>query len=110
MEILLFVIPVLICAVVFIGMGMYAVKKKTPMHFFSGTTIKSEEISDVNAYNKANGIMWIVYGSTFILAAIFAVFFGGMGGAIVVGLSSTVGLIALLLTYQRIYIKYRVKK
>jgi len=101
-------VPVFMCATVFIGLGIYSIKKKTPMHFYAGTTVKLEEISDVKAYNKANGIMWIMYGSTFILAAILAVFLGGMVGAIIVGLSSTVGLIVLLLTYQRIYRKYKI--
>ncbi|MCR2044167.1 hypothetical protein [Anaerosalibacter massiliensis] len=64
-----------ICATVFIGIGIFALKKKTPMHFWSGTRVKTEEISDVKAYNKANGTMWIAYGSTFILSAILSILF-----------------------------------
>lgn len=31
------------------------------MWFWSGKTVKETEISDITAYNHANGIMWIVY-------------------------------------------------
>lgn len=31
------------------------------MWFWSGKTVKETKISDITAYNHANGIMWIVY-------------------------------------------------
>lgn len=106
-EIVAFVIPLLICAFVFIGIGIFSLNKKTPMHFWSGTTVKSEEITDIRAYNRANGIMWIVYGSTFILAIILNLVFNSNVGVLVVVLSCTVGLIALILVYGKIYNKYK---
>lgn len=48
-----FAIIVWICALAFIAIGIYVLKRKTPMHFWSGTTVKVEEISDIKAYNKA---------------------------------------------------------
>jgi hypothetical protein len=105
-----FVVPVLICALIFVGMGILSIDKDTPMHFWSGTTVKAEEISNVKSYNKENGIMWIIYGSTYILSAILTIFFGSKIGVLIVTLSCTVGLIALILVYTSIYKKYKVRK
>lgn len=98
-----------ICATVFIGIGIFALKKKTPMHFWSGTRVKTEEISDVKAYNKANGTMWIAYGSTFILSAILSILFDSNIGGILLAISSTLGLVILIIVYRRIYSRYENK-
>ena len=45
-------------SLLFTGIGIYAWKRKKPMWFWSGSTVKESEISDIAAYNKANGIMW----------------------------------------------------
>lgn len=102
-----FAIIVWICALAFISIGIYALKRKTPMHFWSGTTVKPEEISDIKAYNKANGIMWILYSFTFILGGILSLLFNTNIGGIIVAISSTLGSIILMLVYRRIYQKYK---
>ena len=102
-----FAIIVWICALVFIAIGIYSLKRKTPMHFWSGTTVKVEEISDVKAYNKANGIMWILYSFTFILGGILSLLFNTNIGGIIVAISSTLGIIILITVYNRIYQKYK---
>mgnify|MGYP004701868261 CR=1 FL=1 len=99
-------VPLFVFAAIFIGIGIYSIKKKTPMHFWSMSPVKLEEISDVKSYNKENGLMWIVYGSTYILAAIFA-FFGSKIAPIIIVLSCTIGLIVLVFVYQSIYWKYK---
>ena len=50
---LLIMVP---CSALLTGIGIYAWRRKEPMWFWSGSTVKAEEISDVRAYNKANGI------------------------------------------------------
>ena len=45
----------------FTGIGIYAWRRKKPMWFWSGSTVEESEISDVAAYNRANGIMWLVF-------------------------------------------------
>ncbi|MDD2422158.1 MAG: hypothetical protein PHU78_08485 [Heliobacteriaceae bacterium] len=105
-DALIFAAIVWMCAIVFIAIGIFALKKKTPMHFWVGTTVKTEEITDVEAYNKANGIMWIAYGSAFILSGILSLIFDIHIGAILVGVSSTLGLYILAFAYRRIHKKY----
>ena len=46
------------------------------MWFWSGSSVKENEISDIRAYNHANGVMWIVY-SLVLWAASLAGFWNG---------------------------------
>ena len=46
---LIIMIPV---SLLFIGIGIYAWKRKKPMWFWSGSTVTESEISDIAAYNK----------------------------------------------------------
>lgn len=104
-----FAIIVWLCGALFISIGIYSLKKKTPMHFWSGTTVKPEEISNIKAYNKANGVMWISYGLIFVLSGILGFLVGTFIGAIIVVLISTIGLIILITIYTRIHDKYKIK-
>ena len=47
------------------GLGIFAWKRQKPMWFWSGSSVREDEISDIPAYNRENGIMWIVYSLTF---------------------------------------------
>ena len=98
-----------VCALFFIGIGIFAINKKTPMHFWAGSTVKAERISDIKAYNRANGIMWIAYGSIFILAGIVALLSSSDIAAALMAICSTVGIIVLVIFYQFIYRKYKIK-
>ncbi len=50
-------------ALVFIGIGIYQVKSKEPVGFYSGETPPAaSELTDVKAWNVAHGRMWIIYG------------------------------------------------
>ena len=75
------------------------IKKKNSYAFWAGSTVSSEEISDVKAYNKANGIMWICYGLTFLLIPILEEHFGSLTLAILVPFM----VVALILNYKIIY-------
>lgn len=106
-EIIVMVIVNGICALVFIALGLYALRKERPMHFWAGTTVKSEEISDVKAYNKANGVMWIAYGSLFVIAALASLFKQPFISTIIIILASVPGLVILIIVYRLIYNKYK---
>ena len=43
------------------GLGIFAWKRQKPMWFWSGQTVEEDEIADVKAYNRANGMMWIMF-------------------------------------------------
>ena len=76
------------------------------MWFWSMPTVEEEEISDIPAYNRANGIMWIVFSIPLWLSA-----FLGSRHAIIslilIILSCVIGLPILMIVYKRIYAKYK---
>ena len=93
-------------AMLFFGIGVYACRRTKPMWFWSGSTVKEEEITDVPAYNKANGTMWILYSLWYWVAGLLYVFFP-MAAVIVMVVGATVGTVPLIIGYHRIYKKYK---
>lgn len=94
------------CAASFTGIGIYAYHRKEPMWFWSGSTVKREELTDVEAYNHANGIMWIVYSVPMWIATFLFIWYPEIATTLLV-VSSVAGLGALIYAYHRIYQKYR---
>ncbi|MCR4950237.1 MAG: hypothetical protein K6A40_02810 [Solobacterium sp.] len=92
------------CGILFTGLGIYALKRKEPMWFYSGTPVSKENITDVRAYNRANGIMWIVFSLLFWLTALF-VAVGWRGYFLMIAMIPAC--ICLPFAYERILNKYR---
>ena len=61
------------CGALFFGMGVYASRLKKPMHFYSGTTVDPKTISNVPAYNRANGRMWKQFSVPFWMCGILSI-------------------------------------
>ena len=55
----------LLCGALFTGIGIFAWRRKKPMWFWSGSPVRKEDLSDVPAYNRANGKMWLVFSAAF---------------------------------------------
>lgn len=89
----------------FTGIGLYAMRRKELMWFWSGTTVLSAEITDIAAYNRANGVMWLAYSLLYWIAGLLGVWSPAVGG-IVLGVAGIAGTAALVLVYGRIYRKY----
>lgn len=102
---LMLTIPI---GIFFIFFGIYAWKRKKPMWFWSGKEIKESEISDIPAYNRANGIMWLCFSAVFWLAAVLGVFNSEAAGIVIV-IGSVAGIPLLYLAYRKIYFKYKSK-
>lgn len=57
------------CAFIFIILGIVQLRSKKPVGFWTGETPPApEEVTDVRAYNRGHGRMWIGYGLGFLLA------------------------------------------
>ena len=93
----------------FTGLGIYAWRRKKPTWFWSGSTVSEEEISDIPAYNRANGKMWIAYSCVFWLGAILGVMQIDIAG-LVVAIGCMAGIPVLIVVYNRIFFRYRVKR
>ena len=67
-----------IVALIMLGIGVSQLKSKVPVGFYTGEKPpKTEQLSDVHAWNKKHGIMWIIYGICIICSWICSVFIGG---------------------------------
>ena len=108
MEFVFWLIIMIPCSLFITLIGVYAWTRKKPMWFWSGSTVKEEEIADVRAYNRANGIMWIVF-SLPLWASTVAGCFDMMAGGIILMAGCLVGIPGLVIAYRKIYAKYRTK-
>ena len=107
MDNLVFLIIMIPCAAAFTGIGVYAMKRKKPMWFWSGSEVKPYEIRDIPAYNRANGWMWIGYALGFWAAAALSLLNVPAAG-ILTAVWCLGGIPVLVLVYNRIYRKYKV--
>ena len=106
MEKYLFCMIVVPLAAFFTGIGVYAIKRKKPMWFWSGSEVKPWQIKDVPAYNKANGWMWIVFSLVFWAAALLSLFDTPAAWILLV-VGCLAGIPGLVIAYGRIYRRYK---
>ena len=67
----------LFVAAILIGMGIFQVKSRNPVGFYSGETPPAkEELTDVAARKGKHGTMWIVYGTVVVVSY----FISGLSG------------------------------
>ena len=104
MEQLIFPLIMIPCAASFTALGVYAWKRKKPMWFYSGSEVKPWQIRDIPAYNRANGIMWLVFSLGFWAAAVLGLFNVPAAGVLTM-LTCLLGIPGLLIAYKRIYNK-----
>ena len=106
MENIIWLIIMVPVSLLFTGLGVYAWKRKKPMWFWSGSTVEESEISDISAYNKANGIMWIVFSAILWISTVLGCLNMKTGGFILIA-GCMAGVPALPVVYGRICRKYR---
>ena len=109
MERVIWLILMIPLSLFFTGIGIFAWTRKKPMWFWSGSTVSEREITDVRAYNRANGIMWLAYSAVFWIGTVLGVFKQETAG-FMVGVGCLVGIPVLIIAYKMIYNKYKVKK
>ena len=106
MENLVFLIIMIPLAAFFTGLGVYAMRRKKPMWFWSGSEVKPWQIRDIPAYNRANGWMWIGYSMGLWASAILGLFNVPAAGILVM-VVCVLGIPGLVIAYNRIYKKYK---
>ena len=109
MERVIWLIIMLPLASLFTGLGIYAIRRKKPMWFWSGSTVSENEITDIPAYNRANGIMWIAFSGILWVSEVLGIFKAALAG-LLIGIGCIAGIPALVITYTRICKKYGKKK
>lgn len=98
--------------IIFVLIGVYAYQRKSPMYFYAGSDTDASEITDVKAYNRANGIMWITYGALYFIPILVYILVPDKINDTVLSVSVVIcflGLLAVLWVYQKIDDKYRIE-
>jgi len=102
----IFLVICLFCALTFLAMALWAFMRKTPMHFWSGSRVSPDEITNIPAYNRANGLMWAAYAAGMALSGIVGLFSIGAGTVLLL-IFCLPGIGVLILVYKLIYRRYR---
>lgn len=99
------------CGGLFFGLGLWALGRKKPMHFWAGSTIDPERVSDIPAYNRENGRLWILYSIPYWLSGVLYLVgmedsWGSIGCLALLVFAGTAGLYWLVKRYKRIERKF----
>ncbi len=66
-----------ITALIMFGIGIFQLRSKEPVGFYSGEKPPSrEQLTDVSAWNRKHGTMWILYGCCILAAWLLGVVSG----------------------------------
>ncbi len=103
---ILFAVICWVSTLPFVAIAIWAFKRKEPMHFWSGSTVSPEEITNIPAYNRANGLMWTVYAIGYLITGLLSLV-NIIISVVLLILVSVVGTVALIVFYNRIYKKYK---
>lgn len=99
-----------VCAMVFSLIGFSCFKAGRPVGFWSGISVRKEQVTDVRRYNIANGILWFSYSLIYWIAGICSFVNTGIG-AIFTIIGCTAGIVYLLIGYniikRKFFVKYR---
>ena len=69
------------------------------MWFWAGDTVSEDEITDVRAYNRANGIMWLCFSLLLWIGTIIGACYSIILGANIILVDATVGLVLMMIAY-----------
>lgn len=104
----IFLALVWLCAGMFVVIGLSATRRSSPVHFWSGSVVDPDTVSDISSYNREVGRMWKLYSTPFwVSGPLF--FLSPPAGAVVIALASTVGIVLLIRRYRTIEAVYIIK-
>ena len=100
--------------ILFYGIGIWSCQQKNPMTFWSGSTVDANSISDIPAYNYANGRMWKRYSVPYFLSGFLCLMTPFNRSFLSVSLiplifAGTVGIWWLIHTYHKIEMEYKMQ-
>ena len=105
MDKIIWVVACCCCGFVFFYFGFRGRNQKEPMSFLPDKQIPASKISDVAAYNRAYGAMWMVYSLPFWVSGILFIWYKAAAAVILVA-SVTIGLALVVYIHKRIDRKY----
>lgn len=103
----LFVLITFFSSTIFIGIGVFSLRKKTPIKFWSNQRLEVEEIADVISYNRAVGMLWLSFGFSLVFCSILHLVLDHMIGPILYVLTAMIGIAVMSVKYGKILNKYK---
>lgn len=108
---------IIMCAVsfgsgaLFFGIGLWAQNKKTPMHFYAGSTIDPKRITDIPSYNEENARMWKIYSLPYFATGLMEIAGSyderlSIAAAVLLFAAGTIGIGWLVWKYKQICSRY----
>ena len=102
-EIIIFSVILLISAAPIIIIGIVQYRSKEPVGFWSGKKPpEKEQITDVKAYNRKHGLMWILLGVGFILCFVCGLLFGGIIAGYLCMIEVIGGIFAMIVYHEKL--------
>lgn len=84
-------------------LGIVQYRSKDPVGFWSGKKPpEREQITDVRAYNRKHGLMWISYGVGFIVCFVCGLPFGGLIAGYLCMIEAMGGILAMIAYHNRL--------
>ena len=95
------ILLVSIAPIIMIGVVQY--RSKDPVGFWSGKKPpQKEQITDVKAYNRKHGLMWILFGVGFILCFVIGLLFGGAVAGYLCMIEAIGGIFAMIAYHEKL--------
>lgn len=108
-EIIFSSIAALVCIAPVIIIGIVQYRSKEPVGFWSGKKPpQKEQLTDVKAYNRKHGLMWILLGVGFIICFVCGLAFGGLVAGYLCMIEVLGGILAMIAYHgklDRMYFK-----
>lgn len=110
-ELILSFIVFSLCALIMIVVGISQIKNTAPVGFWNWQKPpKRENISDLPAYNRKHGLMWILYGLGMIICFLFGMLFkDGLVFALTIITEICGGIMLMALYHKWLVKKYWIK-
>jgi len=100
-ENIIMIIVLAWCALIMIVVGVFQMKSKEPVGFYTGEKqLKREQITDVELWNKKHGMMWIAYGVGMVLAYLVGIVIGDEKVFHILFMSFVFGAIPVMIAYH----------
>lgn len=106
MSVIIWLVIMIPVSMLFTGLGIYVWKREKPMWFWSGSTVRDDEIADIPSYNKANGIMWLTFSALLWISTILGCLKMKTAGICLIA-GCVIGVPLLPIIYGRIYNRYK---
>ena len=107
-ETIMLIVILALTTLPFLVIGIVQIRSSRPVGFWTGEIPPDvSHVTDVAAYNKKHGIMWVIYGAGILPSYFIGHLFGGGGGA-AIGATAEIcgGIIVMIFYHIYLYKKY----